>query len=205
MKFGTEVRKQQFNVKDLTDYSGYFDFDPAQTSLPNATQTTGDGYASFLLGAVNTSTLNYSGNSSAHRFAAMSFYAQDDWKVSSRLTLNLGLRYDRFWPMSDATGRLSSFDPTEPNPGAGGILGALAFVGNGPGRTGQSSFQKIYNKAFGAARGISVFLRRAHRVSRRLRNLLPGVKGTRLGWSERRLLHQAPPFHPPMDFRPPFN
>ncbi len=158
MKFGTEVRKQQFNVKDLTDYSGYFDFDPAQTSLPNATQTTGDGYASFLLGAVNTSTLNYSGNSSAHRFAAMSFYAQDDWKVSSRLTLNLGLRYDRFWPMSDATGRLSSFDPTEPNPGAGGILGALAFAGNGPGRTGQSSFQKIYNKAFGPRVGLAYSL-----------------------------------------------
>jgi len=155
LKFGGEVRKQQFNVKDLTDYSGYFDFDPAQTSLPNATQTTGDGYASFLLGAVNTSTLNYSGNSSAHRFAAMSVYAQDDWKFSSRLTLNLGLRYDRFWPMSDATGRLSSFDPTEPNPGAGGILGALAFAGNGPGRTGQSSFQRIYNKAFGPRVGLA--------------------------------------------------
>ena len=39
----------------------------------------------------------------------MSLYAQDDIKATHKLTLNLGLRYDLFWPVSDAYGRITSF------------------------------------------------------------------------------------------------
>ena len=116
---------------------------------------TGDPFASFLLGAVSSGNLNYLGSQSAHRFASMGIFAQDDIKWTSRLTFNLGLRYERFWPMSDANGRLTSFDPRTANPGADGRPGALIFAGDGPGRTGSNRFQEIYNKAFGPRVGLA--------------------------------------------------
>jgi hypothetical protein len=60
-------------------------------------------------------------------------YFQDDWRVSSRLTLNLGFRYEINLAPIYGNDILSNFDPNTPNPGAGGRLGALDFAGNGPG------------------------------------------------------------------------
>ncbi len=155
LKYGGELRKTQYNANSLGAHSGDFNFDVGQTGLPGSSQRTGDTFASFLIGAVSSSSYNPFGQDQARRFKTIGLFVQDDFKMTSRLTMNLGLRYDRFWPMSDATGRLSSFDPNTPNPGAGGLLGALIFAGQGPGRTGLNRFQEIYNKAFGPRFGLA--------------------------------------------------
>ena len=82
-------------------------------------------------------------------------YAQDDWKATRKLTLNYGLRYDVYFPRYEKNDNLSSFDPTIPNPAAGGRLGALAFLGEGPGRSGRNSFADTYWKAFGPRFGLA--------------------------------------------------
>ena len=59
------------------------------------------------------------------------------------LTLNLGLRYDIQVPRTEAKGNISTVDPTLPNPAAGGLPGAFAFYGKGPGRNGKSRIGNI--------------------------------------------------------------
>ncbi len=151
LKFGGEVRMLQFNVRRLTQASGEFDFNAQETSNNGAG---GEPVASALFGLVNTSTLNY-GNFSGIRYKDFSFYGQDSYKLTSRLTLNYGLRYDVDIPASEAQDRFSMVDPRLPNPGAGNILGAYTYFGKGAGRNGRKRPQDIYRKAFGPRFGFA--------------------------------------------------
>jgi hypothetical protein len=150
-KFGGEVRMLQFNVRRLTTASGEFDFSSAETSNGG---TGGDPVASSLFGLVNSSTLNYGGFSGV-RYKDFSFYGQDTYRVTSRLNLNYGLRYDVDVPATEAQNRFSAVDPNLPNPGAGGILGAYTYFGSGTGRNGHKRPQDIYKKALGPRLGFA--------------------------------------------------
>src|SRR6266705_1711107 len=150
-KFGGGVRMLQFNVRRLTQSSGEFDFNAAQTSNNGAG---GNAVASSLFGLSDTTTLNY-GNFSGVRYKDFSFYGQDSYKLASRLTLNYGLRYDIVLPATEAFDRFSMVDPTLPNPGAGGILGAYTYFGTGTGRNGRKRPQDVYGKAIGPRLGFA--------------------------------------------------
>jgi hypothetical protein len=150
-KFGGEVRMLQFNVRRLTQSSGEFHFDPAQTSNNGVG---GDAVASSLFGLVNESSLNF-GAFHGVRYKNFSFYGQDSYKLTPHLTLNYGLRYDYNLPASEAFDRFSMVDPTLPNPGAGNILGAYTYFGSGEGRNGQKRPQDTFKKAFGPRVGFA--------------------------------------------------
>jgi Carboxypeptidase regulatory-like domain/TonB-dependent Receptor Plug Domain len=80
---------------------------------PTAAATTGSGVATLLLGYSTSGERGYLDDGpfylTANQYSA---YAQDDWKASSRLTLNLGLRYDIFRPACGVHNRLANFDPS---------------------------------------------------------------------------------------------
>jgi hypothetical protein len=154
IKFGGEYRKVFANFFGGNSAYGDLYFSPNQTALPYlATNSAiyskiGSSFASFLLGTLGGANLNSPVHMS-YRSADYAFFIQDDYKITSRLTVNYGLRYDLHRPLTEKYDRISSFVADIPNPGAGNLPGALGFLGHGAGRVGRHSWLDPDFKDFG--------------------------------------------------------
>ncbi|MCX6628845.1 MAG: TonB-dependent receptor, partial [Candidatus Solibacter sp.] len=161
LKFGADMRWQQTNGADSAGQQGLFSFNSNETAFPSASgaanrANSGNAFASFLLGAVDNANYNGLFVVPGIRYEYKAIFAQDDWKVSRKLTLNLGMRWDLFTPRREHNTNISGFDPALPNPGAGNLLGAVRFLGEGPGRDNtRKSFADTYYKAFGPRIGFA--------------------------------------------------
>lgn len=127
LKFGVEFRDNLYSLNGCFQCSGNMRFQNRLTGNPQQLGGTGSGFASFLLGAVSSASVDSNVGVSYKNFTS-AFYVQDDWKVTPRLTLNLGLRYDyQQWP-SERNNGISNLSITEINP-ENGLLGKLEFAG----------------------------------------------------------------------------
>lgn len=116
---------------------------------------TGLAYASFLIGQTDKlSFTQYLQQEFGARFRAISPYVQDNWKVNSRLTLDLGLRYDFYPSVTEVHNAGSYFSPTLTNP-VTGLNGALQFTGHGAGTCNCSTPVNNYYKNFGPRLGLA--------------------------------------------------
>jgi hypothetical protein len=116
---------------------------------------TGLSYASFLLGQIDSGSFtNYLQQEFGARFRAISPYVQDNWKVTPKLTLDLGLRYDYFPTVTEVHNAESYFDPNLANP-VTGINGGLNFTGSGAGTCNCSTPAQNYFKNFGPRVGLA--------------------------------------------------
>jgi len=160
--FGVEARLQEFNIDILTNTSGNFNFGSGQTSTWDATipgqSNSGFGYASFYLGAASGGGISLP-EELGWRVKYYAGFVQDDWKVSPKLTANLGFRYEIPTPVTEAHGQQSFMNPTLPNPGAGGIPGAYEFLGKGTGRTGSNGSQDTFHSSYGPRIGAAYQVR----------------------------------------------
>jgi hypothetical protein len=153
LKIGFEYRDQRHTKRNDNNGIGEFVFNSKETGL-NAATGTGNAFASFLLGAADQEIVG-----SPVEFSSIlpyfAGYAQDDIKATSRLTLNLGLRYDVETPPVEVYNLSSEFNLTTPNPGAGGLPGAYIFAGTGPGRTGSRTLIPTYWGGVGPRAGLA--------------------------------------------------
>jgi hypothetical protein len=125
-RVGYEYKRYFYNDRALSD-AGDFTFSARQTDLPGQLTSTGNAFASFLLGAVYRSNHNIQGYSQAFRQPQHGMYVMDDWKLTPRLTVNLGMRWEIIPPFYEVTGRMSEVSLAVPNPDAK-RPGALIFA-----------------------------------------------------------------------------
>jgi len=140
-KFGGEFSALQ-NNNDIGGNAQEYTFSN-KTGGPTDSRVTpyvGFGFANFLLGDVGdtpiASYLNIP-DKTYDRRKLFDIFAQDDFRVTSKLTINAGLRWDVNFPMHEKFGHWTNFDITANNPNWGSYPGAWAFAKNG-----SDSFEK---------------------------------------------------------------
>jgi hypothetical protein len=159
-KLGGEYTGEGYPEHSGWRANGNFMFNQAETSDPwqngqalNFANGSGFPYASFMLGlpdnlSISPLTQTRLGN---HQ---LGLYLEDSWKVTRRLTLDYGLRYDFQTYLKEQYGRMQDASFTTPNPTVGGLLGAGIYEGHGGGRC-NCALSHNYPFAFGPRVGVA--------------------------------------------------
>ncbi len=193
MTFGLQAQRMDANERERSYGSlATFEFSNVQTAGFNAAgtllTTTGHAYASFLMGALNTTNvIEDSEVATSGRFYTYAFWAQDDFKLRPNLTLNLGLRYDIMKPYTEVFDRWSFLNPDLPNPAVGGYRGAVQFAGDGQNACNCRTPIDTYHGAIGPRLGVAyslnerTVLRAAYGINYSRRGAVGGRAGARNG------------------------
>ena len=146
LKFGVDYRILNFNEGQNTAPSGNYTFTRAYTQGPIAnvaSAVAGHGFADFLLGTPASGTFRQL-NPISTQGLYTALYFQDDWRVSQKLTVNLGIRWDLQRGNREKWGRIAWFDPDVASPiaqaaGLPNLRGALRWVNEENGRNQQDT------------------------------------------------------------------
>ena len=138
---GMEVHRAYQDDHECQSCGANASFSSQTTSDGTNIATTGSAFASFLLGQVDSASRNFAPESRL-RNLAFSPYVQDNIKISPRLTVNAGLRWDILRPFTENNNNVVYFNPSIPNPGAINaatsqpLLGAATKLGSCTGCAG---------------------------------------------------------------------
>lgn len=110
LRFGGEMRRRHVTQYQTNRGNGRFNFARTFTDDPNNTANTGDAMAALLLGTAGTIEQDFTLFLPGMRFAEWGGYLQDDWKITDRFTLNLGLRYELDTPIREINDKMANFN-----------------------------------------------------------------------------------------------
>lgn len=136
IKIGGDLRRQRYNQYGNQKTDGEFDFDGQSTCNPASCSSSGFVFADFMVGLPDQAYRALGEADAMMRTTFFAGYAQDDWKVSRRLTLNLGLRYENERPWVDKYNNIMNIQVFTTGVGPAGanlIPGAPAPVFTRPG------------------------------------------------------------------------
>ncbi len=153
-KAGVEYRFGYNNESNDLSSSGNLEFNRLITDFRGSANT-GEAYASFLIGAANSASLSKT-DVITSRAAYWAAYVQDDYRITDRLTLNLGLRWEVETARAVDDNKLNAFDGTAINP-VSGTPGVVTFAGQtfaGQNSVPNTSFDANY-KNFGPRAGFA--------------------------------------------------
>lgn len=108
-KFGADFRRERLSVLQPPSPAGVYTFNQLGSNQPGVTDT-GNSFASFLLGQVQNFSIDVQQDVIRPRATVLELFAQDDWKASDRLTLNLGVRYTLNFPSTEANDQGAIFN-----------------------------------------------------------------------------------------------
>lgn len=133
LKLGGDFRYFRWDMMGFFQNRGFFSFTPGFTTRTATNDGTGNALASFLLGLPVVAQRQAGLPSMNMRQTFVDAYAQDDWRITEHLTLNLGLRYELQTPLHDVNKILTNIDFVDGKPRAyiGGQAGypeGLAFA-----------------------------------------------------------------------------
>ncbi len=118
-KFGADFRRERLEILQPPSPTGQFTFNQVLTNSTGAigapsglASLTGNAFASFLLGQVQNFAIDLQPEILKPRAQFLELFAQEDFRVSSRLTLNLGLRYTLNFPSIEKNNRAAVFNTT---------------------------------------------------------------------------------------------
>ena len=109
LKMGFDHRRTQFNLGQGSSPRGSFSFNGVFTQNPAGRTGTGNPFADFLLGYPDGATIGTNVRAGI-RVRNYSAFFQDDWKATSKLTLNIGVRYEYTTPVTEVANRMANFD-----------------------------------------------------------------------------------------------
>ncbi|MGA3168896.1 MAG: TonB-dependent receptor [Terriglobia bacterium] len=143
LKFGGQFLRYRSNDFEPGSLSGTFSFNNIETGLPGFYKQTGHAFASFLLGAAHGGSKSVYNTEPGYRAGLFAFFAQDDWRATSKLTLSLGVRWEIPMPKTEAWNRMSGFDATATDtlPSGATLPGAIVWLGSCSTCIHRSSFQ----------------------------------------------------------------
>ncbi|MFB3903516.1 MAG: TonB-dependent receptor domain-containing protein [Acidobacteriota bacterium] len=152
IKIGADTRRTLFSTVKEEFPAGRFNFDREVTGLIGNPRV-GHSFASMLLGEVRNADALQS-MPTASQFQYLALFVQDDFKISPKFTLNLGLRWDYQPVQTEMYDRLYTFCTTCTDPQTG-FPGAIEYTGKGPGRNGKRGFVDNRYNGFGPRLGLA--------------------------------------------------
>ena len=124
IKFGGELRRDRYNQSGNQKATGEFTFNGQATFNPAARTSTGFAFAAYMLGELSQSAHAVAVANTMLRSTSYAGYIQDDWKITPRLTVNVGLRYENTRPWTDKYRGIMNALVFDPGVGPNGLLPA---------------------------------------------------------------------------------
>jgi len=146
-KWGVDFRRLRDDLVQAQTFGprGVFRFGTSTTSTPTSATSRGNNFAAFLLDAPSEVGRDVSVISGSWRESELFSYGQDKWQLNSKVTLDIGLRWEIYFPPTPAhNGGFSNFDPTN------NTL-VLAGIGGNPLNLGRNTYYHYFAPRFGLA------------------------------------------------------